>query len=141
VGLDGSSPRELVSGVDLRALVNAAETESAEFTQLEWMPNTHRLLYRPAAFSDEGQGGGQQGGVYLVDADSSAHAEVAPAEAGSEFVASPDGGQVAMVTPTGLSFYSLEGSRLRRDVLTYPAKGVPFAFTPWGSGRRIPAPS
>jgi hypothetical protein len=37
-----------------------------------------------------------------------------------------------MVTPTGLSFYSFEAGRLRPDVLTYPAKGVPFAFTPWG---------
>ena len=133
VGRDGSSPRELISGVALRALLNAAETESTEFTQLEWIPNTHRLLHSPAAFGDQRQGGGRQGGVYLVDADGSARAELAPAEASAEFVASPDGQHVAMVTLTGLSFYSFEGSRLRRDVLTYPAKaGRPFAFTPWG---------
>ena len=133
VGRDGSSPRELISGEALRALLNAAETESTEFTQLVWIPNTHRLLYSPAAFGDQRQGGGRQGGVYLVDADGSARAELAPAEASAEFVASPDGQHVAMVTLTGLSFYSFEGSRLRRDVLTYPAKaGRPFAFTPWG---------
>src|SRR3990170_4187565 len=132
VGLDGSSPRELISGVALRALLNAAETESTEFTQLEWIPNTHRLLYSPAAFGDQRQGG-RQGGVYLVDADGSARAELAPAEASAAFVASPDGQHVAMVTLTGLSFYSFEGGRLRRDVLTYPAKaGRPFPFTPWG---------
>src|SRR4030067_550173 len=62
-----------------------------------------------------------------------ARAALAPAEASAEFVASPDGQHVAMVTLTGLSFYSFEGSRLRRDVLTYPAKaGRPFAFPPWG---------
>jgi len=133
VGRDGSSPRELISGVALRALLNAAETESTEFTQLEWIPNTHRLLYSPAAFGDQRQGGGRQGGVYLVDADGSARAELAPAEASAAFVASPDGQHVAMVTLTGLSFYSFEGGRLRRDVLTYPAKaGRPFPFTPWG---------
>ena len=38
-----------------------------------------------------------------------------------------------MVTPTGLSFYSFEGSGLRRDVLTYPARaGRPFTVTPRG---------
>jgi hypothetical protein len=133
VGLDGSSPRELISGAALRALLNAAETESTEFTQLEWIPNTHRLLYSPAAFGDQRQGGGRQGGVYLVDADGSARAELAPPEASAAFVASPDGQHVAIVTLTGLSFYSFEGGRLRRDVLTYPAMaGRPFPFTPWG---------
>jgi Tol biopolymer transport system component len=130
VGRDGSSPRELVSEAEVRSNVDAAETESTDFTQLEWIPNTHRLLYSPAASSSQGQGGGRQGGVYMVDADGSAHAQLAPAEASAEFVASPDGGHVAMVTPTGLSFYSFEGSRLRRDVLTYPARaGRPFTVT------------
>jgi len=132
VGLDGSSPRELVSAAELRALVNAAETDSTDFTQLEWIPNSHRLLYSGNTYSVIGQGGGPQGGVYLVDADSSVRAEIASAEVSSEFEASPDGGHVAMVTPTGLSFYSFEGGRLRRDLLTYPATGVPFAFTPRG---------
>ena len=132
VGLDGSSPRELVSAAELRAALHAAETDSTDFTQLEWIPNSQRLLYSGNTYSVVGQGGGPQGGVYLVDADSSARAEIAPAETSAEFAPSPDGGHVAMVTPTGLSFYSFEGGRLRRDVLTYPAKGVPFAFTPWG---------
>jgi Ig-like domain from next to BRCA1 gene len=132
VGLDGSSPRELVPAGELRALLNAAEADSTDFTQLEWIPNSHRLLYSGSTYSVIGQGGGAQRGVYLVDADSSARAEIAPAETSPEFAPSPDGGHVAMVTPTGLSFYSFEGGRLRRDVLTYPATGVPFAFTPWG---------
>jgi hypothetical protein len=132
VGLDGSGPRELVSAAELRALLNAAEADSTDFTQLEWIPNSHRLLYSGSTYSVIGQGGGAQRGVYLVDADSSARAEIAPAETSPEFEASPDGGHVAMVTPTGLSFYSFEGGRLRRDRLTYPATGVPFPFTPWG---------
>jgi len=38
-----------------------------------------------------------------------------------------------MVTPTGLSFYSFEGSRLRRGALTYPARaGRPFTVIPRG---------
>jgi hypothetical protein len=133
VGLDGTSPRELVSAAELRSNLDAAEADSTDFTQLEWISNSHRLLYSPAAASGgQGQGGGRQGGVYLVDADSSARAELASAEASAEFAASPDGQHVAMVTPTGLSLYSFEGGRLRRDVLTYPATGVPFPFTPWG---------
>jgi len=131
VGLDGSSPRELVSAAELRSNLNAAEADSTDFTQLEWIPNSHRLLYSGSTYSVIGQGG-VLGGVYMVDADSSARAELAPAEASSEFAASPDGRHVAMVTPTGLSFYSFEGGRLRRDLLTYPATGVPFAVTPWG---------
>jgi len=132
VGLDGSSPRELISVAALRTQLNAAETDSTDFTQLEWIPNSHRLLYSGNTYSVIGQGGGPQGGVYLVDADSSVRAEIASAEVSSEFEASPDGGHVAMVTPTGLSFYSFEGGRLHRDMLTYPATGVPFPFTPWG---------
>jgi len=132
VGLDGSSSRELVTAEELRAALDAAEGDSTGFTQMEWIPNSHRLLYNGNTYSVIGQGGGAQRGVYLVDADGSARVELAPAEASPEFVASPDGGHVAMVTPTGLSFYSFEGGRLRRDVLTYPATGVPFPFTPWG---------
>ncbi|HLF36329.1 MAG TPA: hypothetical protein VI520_00185, partial [Anaerolineales bacterium] len=43
VGLDGSSPRELVSAAELRSNLDAAETDSTDFTRLEWIPNTHRL--------------------------------------------------------------------------------------------------
>jgi hypothetical protein len=133
VGLDGSNPRELVSAAELRAALSAAETDSTDFTELEWIPNSHRLLYSGNTYTVVGQGGGgRRGGVYLVDADSSARVEIAPADVSAEFEASPDGGHVAMVTPTGLSFYSFEGGRLSRDALTYPATGVPFPFTPWG---------
>jgi len=134
VGLDGSNPRELVSAAELRSNLDAAETDSTDFAELEWIPNSRRLLYNGKTYGVTGQGGGGVlGGVYLVDADGSGGAEIAPAEASHEFAASPDGGQVALVTPTGLSFYSFEGGRLRRDVLTYPAKaGRPFPFTPWG---------
>jgi hypothetical protein len=134
VGLDGSNPRELVSAAELRSNLDAAETDSTDFAELEWIPNSRRLLYNGKTYGVTGQGGGGVlGGVYLVDADGSGGAEIAPAEASHEFAASPDGGQVALVTPTGLSFYSFEGGRLRLDVLTYPATGVPFPFTPWGA--------
>jgi hypothetical protein len=134
VGLDGSNPRELVSAAELRSNLDAAETDSTDFAELEWIPNRRRLLYNGKTYGVTGQGGGGVlGGVYFVDADGSGGAEIAPAEASNEFAASPDGGHVAMVTPTGLSFYSIEGGRLRRDSLTYPATGVPFPFTPWGA--------
>jgi hypothetical protein len=135
VGRDGSNPHELVSVAALRALLNAAEADSTNFPRLEWIPNSHRLLYSGNTYEALGYGEGAHTplrGVYLVDADSLANLTLAPADIGPAFVASPDGQQVALVTPTDLSFVNADGSRLRPNVLTYPAKGVPQPVTPFG---------
>lgn len=135
VGRDGANPHEVVSAEQLRASLSAADTDSTNFPRLAWVPDTHRLLYSGNTYNAHGYGEGAHTplrGVYQVDADTGDVVELAPPDSGPGFVASPDGEWVALVTPTGLSFFSSENHRLRRDVLTYPATGVPGKVTPMG---------
>jgi hypothetical protein len=135
VELDGENPRELVSAGQLREEVNAAETDSTNFPRLEWVPDSHRLLYSGNTYDAHGYGEGAHTplrGVFVVDADTLAGTVLAPAESSLRFVAAPDGQQVALISTTGLSFVDVDGSHRRQDVFTYPATGVPGAIIPFG---------
>ncbi len=45
VDRNGGSPRELVSVGSLRQRLNAAERDSTNIPQMQWIPGTHRLLF------------------------------------------------------------------------------------------------
>ena len=131
----GENPRELVSAEQLRALLNASETDSTNFPRLRWIPNTHRLLYSGNTYDAHGYGEGVHTptrGVYVVDANSLANTELAPADSSPAFEPSPDGQQVALLTPTGLSFVDVDSSHLRQDVLIYSPVGRPGRVIPTG---------
>jgi hypothetical protein len=131
---DGENPRELVSAEELRELLGASETESTNIPQMEWIPGTHRLLYSGWTYivQAEGESHAVPEGLFLVDADSLAEAVLVPAEDNFRFVPSPDGRQVALMSPTELSFVNVDGSDLRQDVLTYPPVGVAGPLFPVG---------
>jgi len=134
VDVDGENPRELVSAETLRAALNASETDSTNFPQLEWIPGTHRLLYSGWRYYvlAEGESHAIPEGLFLVDADSGANSLIVPAGSNYRFVPSPDGQQVALISPTGLSFVNADGSGLRTDVLTYGQAGAPGPLFPTG---------
>jgi len=130
VGRNGENPRELVSPDALRQHLDATECEYPAVTvhQVEWLPQTHRLVY--SMIVDVSHAGPQ--GVYLVDADTLSAAVLAPADYSLNFVPSPDGRQIALMSYTGLSFINADGSNWRQDVLTYPLAGVPIPILPTG---------
>ena len=119
---DGSNPRELVSDVQLRASLGASDSDDTDFPALAWIPDSHCLLYSITFFP--AYGGGAQG-LYLLDVDSQASAELVPAEVSTDFASSPDGEQIAVITPDELFFVSVEDSLAGEVVFTYPAGGVP----------------
>jgi hypothetical protein len=70
--------------------------------------------------------------LYSVDADEGTQQVLVKAESILRFVVSPDGRQVALLSPTALAFVDADGSNLRRDVLTYAQVGVPGPLFPVG---------
>jgi hypothetical protein len=124
VGRDGEDPGELVSADELRALLDASETDSTNFPRLEWIPHSHRLLYSGDTYTANGEGESAHvptRGVYLVDADTLANTVIAPAEESYHFVPSPDGEQVALISTTGISFVDAASGQQR---LSFPANPI-----------------
>jgi len=135
VGRDGSNPRELVSAGQLRQQLDAAEADSTNFPRLEWVPNSHRLLYSGNTYDAHGYGEGAHTplkGVYLIDADTLAAAELAPAEQSIAFFPSPDGRHVALMNTTGLSFFEVDSGRRQLEFPANPVVGDTGWFTNTG---------
>jgi YVTN family beta-propeller protein len=130
---DGGKPRELVSAEILRERLNAAETDSTNIPQMEWIPGTHRLLYTGWTYlvQAEGESHATPRGLYLVDADSLTDAVLLSAENSLRFVVSPDGQQIALLSTTSLGLIHTDGSN-RQDLFQYTAEGVPGRIIPSG---------
>jgi hypothetical protein len=135
---DGGNPRELVSAQDLRQRINPNERESSNFYQLSWVPGSHQLIFSGTKYivQAEGLSHAIPQGAYLVDTDKGPVTVLAEAAQNLRFVPSPDGRQVALLSPTGVDFINTDGSNRRQDVLTYPAAGVPGPLFPTGAWAR-----
>jgi len=134
VDRNGSNPRELISADSLRQRLNAAERDSTNFPQMEWIPGTHQLLFSGWTYfvMAEGESHAIPQGLYFVDTDALTNTELVPAGNNLRFVPSPEGRQIALMSTTGLSFINADGSNLRSDVLTYPNVGLTAPLFPTG---------
>jgi hypothetical protein len=134
VDLSGQNPREVVSAEALRELLGASETDSSNIPEMTWIPGTHRLLFNGWTYlvQAEGESHAVPRGLVSVDADEGTQQVLVPAESNLRFVVSPDGQQVAILSPTALSFVDADGSDLRKDALTYPQVGIPGPLFPTG---------
>ena len=131
---NGANPRELISAESLRQRLNAAERDSTNIPQMEWIPGTHQLLFTGWTYfvQAEGESHAIPQGLYLVDADAVTDKELVPAGSNLRFVPSPDGRQIALMSTNALSFINVDGSNLRSDVLTYPQVGLTAPLFPTG---------
>ena len=134
VDRNGGNLRELVSAESLRQRLNASERESTNIPQLQWILGTHRLLFNGWKYivQAEGESHAIPEGLYLADADAGTDTILVPAGNALHFVPSPDGGQVALMTPDSLGFINVDGSNLRSDVLTYSSLNLPGPVFPTG---------
>ncbi len=132
VSRDGANPRELVSAQQLRERLGAAEDDSTNFPRLEWIPNSHRVLYSGDTYAAHGEGESAHvptRGVYRIDADTLVEVELIPADQSAHFIASPDGGQVVLVNTTWLSFFDVDSGRRRLEFPAAPVVGDTGWFT------------
>lgn len=145
VDSDGSDERQLLGAADLAPM--EPEGPGLGINRLEWVPGTHTLAFNTRlnlafglALSDD---------LHLVDADTLEHRTLLPPGEGGEFYYSPDGRQVAIVTPGEISLIDANGSGRHSQALTYTPvnTGSEYQFyaqpvwAPDGSALRVLIPS
>lgn len=111
---DGSGQRILVSAEDL--VMEAADNETA-LHRFEWVPGTHRLAFNTRQRMAFGLSAHHD--LHLVDADTREHTILLPPGQGGEFYYSPDGRQIALVTPGKITLVDADGSNRREGVLLH----------------------
>jgi hypothetical protein len=101
---------------------------------MQWIPGTHRLLFSGWKYivQAEGESHAIPEGLYLADADARTDTILVPAGNNLRFVLSPDGGQVALMSPTSLGFINVDESNPRSDILTYSSLQLPGPVFPTG---------
>ena len=138
---DGGNPRELISAQDLRQLINPSERESSNFFQLSWVPQSHQLIFSGTKYivQAEGLSHAVPQGVYLVDTDDGSITELAGAAEHLRFLPSPDGKQIALMSPSDVDLINTDGSNKRQNILTYAEVGLTgplFPMAAWTKDSR-----
>jgi hypothetical protein len=131
---DGGNPRELISAQDLRQRINPTERDSSNFYQLGWVPQSHQLIFSGTKYivQAEGLSHAIPQGAYLVDTDKGSVTVLAEAAETVRFLPSPDGKQIALMSPSDMGFINVDGSNGRQDVLTYAEVGLAGPLFPTG---------
>lgn len=134
MNLDGENPRELISAQDLRQRISPDERESTNFYQLGWVPGSHTLIFSGTKYivQAEGLSHAIPQGVFLVDIDTGSVNMLSEAAENLRFLPSPDGRQIALISPSGVGFIHTDGSHMRKDVLGYAEVGLTGPIFPAG---------
>ena len=134
INRDGTDPREVIPAEFLRQRLNLSERESSNFHQLGWIPGTHQVLFSITQYivQAEGMSHAIPHGAYIVNLDSGSVTTLAEPPENLRLIPSPDGAQMALLSPTSLSFIKSDGSNRHSDVLTYPEAGLTGPLFPTG---------
>lgn len=124
VRFNGSEERLLVSHADFNAMPLHPETSSdyvlsIEPFQIEFIPGTHTLAFNTYP-TFEGPGFFDNKDLWLVDVETGIRSNLLAAGQAGHFYYSPDGSQIALVTPEDVSLINADGSNRRASILTYP---------------------
>lgn len=117
VNADGSDLRRLLSADDFRALDPAALGVAPY--QWDWLPGSHTLAFNTLQFVD-GPGLFLYDDLHYLDAQTGRLTTILTPGSGGNFAFSPDGQQVAIITPETISLLNADGTNLRPDRLAYP---------------------
>ena len=129
---DGAGARLLVSVDDLMELLgDLPEPLGVTPAAASWIPNTYTLTCDAFPVYD-GIFIYVQGQVWVVDAVSGQQGVAFPRGEGGQISYSPDGTQMAIITPGSLSLMNVEGRDRREAALDYQAVGMgEYYFFPW----------
>jgi len=112
---NGTNERQLLGAEDFEAI----ESDGIEtrLNRFEWVPGTHTLAFNTRLRLEAGDVPAED--LRLVDADTMEQAVLLTPGEGGEFTYSPDGSQIAVVTPGDVSLLDADGANRRDSVLTY----------------------
>lgn len=116
----GGNERQLTTagdfaGIDFDDI--AGNVEDVTVFEMAWLPGTHTLLFNTAPVLG-GPGLILTQDLWQVNVDDGTLQSILPAGDGGTFVISPDGTQIALVTPESIDLVDVDGSN-RRHVLAY----------------------
>ncbi len=121
INSDGSGERILVSSADFLATYSGSPSDAPSgigVFHMGWRPGSHMLYYNTRLLY-EGPGLVVHDDLRMVNADTLEKVTIFNPGEGGVFYFSPNGAQLALVTPTSISLADAEGSNLRRNVLTF----------------------
>ena len=113
VNADGAGERRLVSADDFAAMNPIADGVLPN--QFRWQPNSHQLFFNTR---QAGYGLTLHDDLRITDADTLEQNTILEIGSGGQFKFSPDGSQIALVTPTTISIVNENGGD-RRDALAF----------------------
>jgi Tol biopolymer transport system component len=126
IGIDGNDNRILVSRDDLATLPRNDESVGMMIGRFDWVPGQLSLAYNTIQLF-EGPGIPRNNDLRLVNVETGSQILLFEPGSGGEFTYSPDGKQLAIVTPGSLSIVNADGSN-RREILTFP---VIYTYSEW----------
>ena len=118
VAFDGSGERELVSSDTLMTFKNHDDAIGVEPYIFSWVPNSHTIAFNTSPKFD-GPGLLVNDDLHLVDAETGVLTTLLTPGNGGVFYYSPDGSQIALVTPENISLINADGTNRRSNVLVY----------------------
>jgi hypothetical protein len=121
VNTDGSGERLLVSSADFLATYSGSPGDAPSgigVYHMGWKPDSHILYYNTRPLF-EGPGLGGYDDLRMVNADTLEKVTIFNPGEGGMFYFSPNGAQLAILTPTSISLVNADGGSLRRNVLTF----------------------
>ena len=119
INADGTNQHTLMDATQASALPRPAESNGAEPSQINWVPNSHTLALNMKLLFD-GPGLAYTDNLYLLDADTGGSSTVL--NTGSEswkFFYSPDGSKIAITLPTAITMYASDGTLISDMILYY----------------------
>jgi len=117
---DGSNQRELITEDTMNGMKNNDDAIGAQPYVMDWIPGTHSLAFVTAPVFD-GPGIQVNDDLWEINGDTGQLTELLQPGQGGVFYYSPDGKQIALVTPKTISLINADGSNRRDAVLQFTA--------------------
>jgi len=119
INADGTNERLLIPLEEFDAMKNSPDALGAQPYVWDWVPGTRQLAIVSSPTHD-GPGMMVNDDLWYVNIDTGELKQMLPPGQGGVFYFSPDGQQIALVTPKTISLINSDGTNRRQSVLEYP---------------------